>query len=81
MKNIICPFCDILNKFSSGCDVRQNCRPFMKQTDLKIDHLHFHLQPRELNDELYKKCQIHEKEIFQQMAAIDKALFDLFKSK
>ena len=58
----------ILEKISSGCDIRQNCRPFQKQDRLKIDHLHIHLQPRELFDELYEKCQTFEKDIFKETA-------------
>lgn len=57
----------LLKKFS-GCDIRQNYRPFQKQNNLKVDHLHFHLLPRELEDELYKKCQIFEKEIFKELS-------------
>ncbi len=57
----------ILAKFSSGCDIRQNCRPFLKEDEVKVDHLHIHLFPREFEDELYKKCQIHEKEVFRML--------------
>lgn len=57
----------ILKKISSGCDIRQNCRPFQKRDRLKVDHLHIHLQPRELFDELYEKCQIFEKEVFKDL--------------
>lgn len=57
----------ILTKFSKGCDIRQNYRPFQKQDNLKVNHLHFHLQPRELFDELYDKCQVFEKEIFKSL--------------
>lgn len=57
----------ILKNVSSGCDIRQNYRPFQKQGKIKVNHLHIHLQPRELEDELYKKCQIFEKEIFKEL--------------
>jgi diadenosine tetraphosphate (Ap4A) HIT family hydrolase len=59
---------EILNKIASGCDIRQNCRPFQKQDKLKVDHLHIHLQPRELFDELYEKCQIFEKDVFSDLS-------------
>lgn len=55
----------IISKISGGCDIRQNYRPFQKQNKLKVDHLHIHLQPRELFDDLYKKCQVFEKNIFK----------------
>lgn len=71
----------ILVKFASGCDIRQHCRPFMKQSQLKVDHLHFHLLPREFEDELYKKCQIFEKEIFRMLTEEEKEkLVKLFKN-
>ena len=31
----------ILSLFASGCDIRQNYRPFQKQNGLKVHHLHF----------------------------------------
>jgi len=70
----------ILSKFSSGCDVRQNCRPFLKESEVKVDHLHIHLLPREFEDELYKKCQVFEKEIFRMLTEEEKEKFvKLFK--
>lgn len=58
----------ILEKFSAGCDIRSNYRPFIKQNSVKVDHLHFHLQPRTFEDELFKKSQIHEKEIWKKLS-------------
>jgi diadenosine tetraphosphate (Ap4A) HIT family hydrolase len=58
----------VLNKLSKGCDLRQNFRPFQKQSNLKINHLHFHIQPRELFDELYEKCQIFETNVFKELS-------------
>jgi len=59
----------ILEKISSGCDIRQNCRPFQPQDNLKLDHLYIHLLPREFKDGLYKDCQIYEKGIFKDLTA------------
>ncbi len=55
----------ILKKVAKGCDIKQHYRPFLENSDLKQEHLHFHLQPRKLNDELYQRCQIFELEIFE----------------
>jgi diadenosine tetraphosphate (Ap4A) HIT family hydrolase len=57
----------ILKKISSGCDIRQHHRPFQEENKYKVNHLHFHLQPRDLYDELYRKCQVHETEVFQDL--------------
>ena len=57
----------ILSKISPGCDVRQNYRPFIKQSNFKVDHLHFHLLPRKLKDEIYQKSQIFEKQLWEEL--------------
>ena len=70
----------ILAKFASGCDIRQNCRPFQKQNEVKVDHVHYHLLPREFKDELYQKCQIYETGIFKMLTEEEKEKFaKLFK--
>lgn len=57
----------ILLALGSGCDISQHYRPFMQQSSLKVDHLHIHLQPRELNDELYESSQMYEKKLFRRL--------------
>lgn len=65
----------ILEKFSSGCDIRSNYRPFIKQNWVRVDHLHFHLQPREFEDELYQKAQKHEMNIWKELSDGEKEKF------
>lgn len=55
----------VLSRIAKGCDIRQHYRPFQKQEDIKVNHLHVHLLPRELFDELYEKSQKFETEIFK----------------
>ena len=70
----------ILNKLSKGCDIRQNCRPFQTEDNLRVNHLHIHLQPREFKDELYEKCQIFEKDIFKKLNKEEaRRIIDLLK--
>jgi histidine triad (HIT) family protein len=54
----------ILKNIAPGCDIRSNYRPFMPQSRLKVNHLHIHLLPRQLEDELYQRSMKFEKEIF-----------------
>lgn len=54
------------NHQGAGCDVRQHCRPFLPQSDYKVDHLHWHILPRLFGDELYQRVQIHEKALFDE---------------
>jgi histidine triad (HIT) family protein len=66
--NIIIEFQEkILLKISPGCDIRINYHPFQKQGRLKVDHLHIHLIPRSLYDELFRKVQIKENNLFTKM--------------
>ena len=72
----------ILSKVSSGCHIRQNCRPFQKQSKLKVHHLHIHLQPRELFDELYQKCQVFETNVFKDLPTQElKKFLKIFSTK
>jgi len=69
----------IIGKLGDGCDVRQNYRPFMKQSDLKVDHVHFHVIPRALDDYIYKVSEQFETELFAELddaerSAVEKLL-------
>jgi len=57
----------ILEKIAPGCDIRRHYRPFIGEIGNTVDHLHFHLQPRELADELWEKSQSKEREIFTEL--------------
>ena len=59
----------IIEKLAPGCDLRQNYRPFIPSGRIKVNHLHFHLLPRSLEDELYRKSMTYEKELFQDLTS------------
>ena len=54
----------VIGKLGDGYDIRQNYRPFMPQSRLKIDHIHFHVIPRSLNDYIYSVCEKYETDLF-----------------
>jgi len=58
----------ILEKIAEGCDLRQNYRPFQKEDGIKVNHLHLHLLPRELHDNLYQQFQIYETGVFRPLS-------------
>lgn len=58
----------LLANGAGGCDITQHYRPFIPENALKVNHLHFHVRPRELDDELYAKSQIFERDIFQHIS-------------
>lgn len=53
----------LLTKFP-GCDISQHFRPFIPDNGLKVSHLHIHVRPRSLDDELYLKVQKFEHDVF-----------------
>lgn len=57
----------IIGKLGDGCDIRQNYRPFLKQNELKVDHVHFHVLPRSLEDYIYKVSEQFESELFAEL--------------
>lgn len=63
----------IIGKLGDGCDIRQNYRPFMKQSNLKIDHVHFHVIPRALKDYIYTVSEQYESELFAELDDTERA--------
>jgi|JI10StandDraft_1071094.scaffolds.fasta_scaffold1396054_1 diadenosine tetraphosphate (Ap4A) HIT family hydrolase len=51
-------------KLGDGVDVRQNYRPFLDQSKLKIDHVHYHVIPRALEDYIYQVSEKYDTELF-----------------
>ena len=57
----------IIGKLGEGVDIRQNYRPFVAQSRLKVDHVHFHVIPRSLQDYIYKVSEQYEDELFAEL--------------
>ena len=55
----------ITEKLSEGSDVRQNYRPFLKQSRLKVDHVHYHIIPRDFEDKLHDKVEKYLTDLFE----------------
>lgn len=62
----------IIGKLGDGVDIRQNYRPFMKQNQLKIDHVHFHVIPRYLEDYIYSVSEKYETELFATLDDVER---------
>ncbi len=43
-----------------GMDLRQHYRPFLPESFLKVNHVHFHLLPRSLDDEIFTHATFKE---------------------
>jgi len=62
----------IVGKLGDGVDIRQNYRPFMKQSRLKVDHVHFQLIPRYLDDYIYQVSEKYETDIFADLDDVER---------
>ena len=57
----------LASKFGDGCDIRENYRPSVPENDLKVDHIHFHLIPRTLDDQIYQVYEKFQRDVFHKM--------------
>ena len=57
----------ILEKLSAGCDIRQNYKPYVQNSRTSVKHFHFHLYPRNLNDELHQVLEPVYKPLYRDL--------------
>ena len=50
-----------------GCDISQHNTPFVPENRLKVHHIHFHVIPRCLDDDIYRKVNIHKQKVFREL--------------
>lgn len=62
----------ILDKLASGCDIRQNFKPYVKNSRTHVNHLHFHLHPREFKDELHEKADVYRNPLYRDLPEEEK---------
>jgi len=70
----------ILNKISKGTEIRQNYKPYLPDSQTHVNHLHFHIVPRDEDDEIARKVDTHRKPLYQKLSSEEKErLFKLLK--
>jgi len=57
----------LLKDLVTGCDVRQNFRPFIPQGRLKVDHIHYHVIPRDPRDIIFEISERYEIDLFKDL--------------
>jgi histidine triad (HIT) family protein len=62
----------VVGKLGDGVDVRQNYRPFMQQSKLKINHMHFHVIPRSNEDYIYSVSERFETDLFAELDDLER---------
>lgn len=60
-------------EIADGIDTRQHYRPFLPEDGIKVDHVHFHVLPRKLDDEIYNRAMKFEVEMFQKLSDEERA--------
>lgn len=50
-----------------GFDIRQNFRPFLEESRLKVDHVHFHVIPRRKFDHIYEVAERFDTVLFEKL--------------
>lgn len=51
----------------TGFDIRQNYRPFLDESRLKVDHVHFHVIPRKKFDHIYEVAERFDTTLFTKL--------------
>ena len=62
----------IIGKLGDGVDIRQNYRPFLQQNNLKVNHVHFHVIPRALDDYIYSVSEQYERDLFADLDDLER---------
>jgi len=61
----------LAERVGEGCDVREHYRPFLAQSRIKVDHVHWHLLLRRNKDEVFREVQEKERGLFRKLAERD----------
>jgi len=62
----------VLQVLSKGTEIRQNYRPFKKDSSTHVNHFHFHILPRDDEDELAKKVDVHRKPFYVKLKEMER---------
>ena len=62
----------IISKLSTGCDIRQNFKPYVENSRTHVDHVHFHLLPRNNQDELYEIVDKNKSSLYKDLTDDEK---------
>lgn len=57
----------LIGKLGDGFDIRQNYRPYRPQSELKVNHILFHVIPRSEGDFIYQVAEQHEQDLFAEL--------------
>ena len=62
----------VLERIAPGCDIRQNYKPYVKNSRTHVNHLHVHLHPRKNQDKLYEKEDRYRTPLYRKLPEAEK---------
>lgn len=62
----------ILQKLSKGCDISQHYKPYVPNNRTSVKHFHFHLYPRDLDDEQHRVVDPVRKSLYRDLPEDEK---------
>lgn len=63
----------VLKNLSKGTEIRQNYRPYKEDSSTHVNHFHYHILPRNNEDELAKKVDVHRKTFYRELEEKERA--------
>ena len=57
----------MIGTLGDGCDIRQNYRPFQKPSNIKVNHIHFHVITRSFEDYIYQVSEKNDTDLFTEL--------------
>lgn len=57
----------ILKNLSKGTEIRQNYKPYYPNSKTHVNHFHFHIVPRDDNDEISVRVDKHRKPLYEKL--------------
>lgn len=58
----------LLGSIATGIDTRQHHMPFLSENKFKVNHVHFHVMPRTLDDRFQQEVSVRERELFEDLS-------------
>lgn len=57
----------IIGALAGGSDVRQHYRPFLPESRTKVNHIHYHVMPRNFKDRMFTTMEFIDPSLFEDL--------------
>ncbi len=63
----------IVEKLGTGCDIKENYKPFLEESRYVVHHIHYHLVPRTYKDRIYQITEKNDAELFEDLSEAEES--------